>query len=76
MDQRDLEIIAKYSDQDAELRSLYEEHVSYDKLIEKLESKPYLNPTEHLEVKELKKKKLAGKTRLETLLGKYRKTEA
>lgn len=75
MDQRDLDLIAKYSEQDAELRSLYDEHLTYDKLIEKLVGKPYLNPTEHLEVKELKKKKLAGKTRLEALLNKYRKAE-
>jgi len=76
MDSRDLELIAKVGDSDAELRALYDEHLAYEKLIEKLESKPYLNPTELMEVKELKKKKLAGKTRMESLLIKYRKVEA
>jgi len=75
MDSRDLELIAKVGESDAELRALYDEHIAYEKLIEKLENKPYLNPTELLEVKELKKKKLAGKTRMESLLIKYRKVE-
>ncbi len=76
MDNRDLELIARFSDTDAELRALYDDHVALDKLIDKLESKPYLNATEDQEVKELKKKKLAGKTRIQTLLDKYRKAEA
>ena len=76
MDSRDLELIAKHSESDAELRALWDEHVAFGKLIDKLESKPYLNPTEDLEVKELKKKKLAGKTRITTILEKYRHPEA
>jgi len=76
MDQSDLALIATHSDQDAELKALFDEHVTFEKLIEKLESKPYLNPTEDKEVKELKKKKLAGKMRIETILEKYRKAEA
>jgi len=76
MDSRDLELINKLTDSDAELRALYNEHVAFGKLIEKLESKPYLNPTEDLEVKELKKKKLAGKTRIQDILENYRKAEA
>ncbi|GFK94563.1 hypothetical protein NNJEOMEG_02410 [Fundidesulfovibrio magnetotacticus] len=76
MDSRDLELIAKVSETDAELRALYDEHLAYEKLIEKLESKSYLNATELMEVKELKKKKLAGKTRMEAILIKYRKAEA
>jgi len=76
MDSRDLELIAKHGESDAELRALYDEHVAFDKLIEKLENKPYLNATEDLEVKELKKKKLAGKTRIQAILDNYRKAEA
>jgi len=73
MDKTDLELIIKCSEQDAELKGLYDEHISYGKIIEKLENKAYLSPTETLEIKELKKKKLAGKTRMEALLIKYRK---
>ncbi len=76
MDSRDLELIAKYSASDAALSALYDDHVAFEKLINKLESKSYLNSTETQEVKELKKKKLAGKTRLEAVLDKYRKAEA
>uniref|UniRef100_A0A7C4A7T1 DUF465 domain-containing protein n=1 Tax=Fundidesulfovibrio putealis TaxID=270496 RepID=A0A7C4A7T1_9BACT len=76
MDSRDLELIAKYSASDAELSALYDDHVAFEKMINKLESKSYLNSTETQEVKELKKKKLAGKTRLEAVLDKYRKAEA
>lgn len=76
MDQRDKDIIARHIDDDAELRALLDEHRSFEKLLEKLESKPYLNATEDKEVKELKKKKLAGKTRIEAILAHYRKTEA
>jgi hypothetical protein len=71
-----MELIAKLGDSDQELRALYDEHVAFGKLIEKLESKPYLNPTEDLEIKELKKKKLAGKTRIIDILDTYRKAEA
>lgn len=76
MDSRDLELITKHSESDAELRALWDEHVAFGKLIDKLESKPYLNATEDLEVKELKKKKLAGKTRITSILEKYRNVEA
>lgn len=76
MDSRDLELIAKFSESDAELRALYDDHVALDKMIEKLEGKPYLNAAEDLEVKELKKKKLAGKTRIHSILDNYRKAEA
>ncbi|KAF0232474.1 DUF465 domain-containing protein [Fundidesulfovibrio putealis] len=76
MDSRDLELIAKHSESDVELRALYSEHVAFDKLIDKLEGKSFLNATEDLEIKELKKKKLAGKTRIQTILDKYRQAEA
>ena len=75
MDQRDLELIAKYGEADPELKSLYEEHVAFEKILEKMEGKPFLTPSEETELKEIKKKKLAGKTRIETLLMKYRKAE-
>ncbi len=74
MEQHDLELIERHGEQDAELRGLYEEHVSFEKLLEKLENKPYLTPAEEREIKEIKKKKLAGKTKLEAMLMKYRET--
>ncbi|WP_027184907.1 DUF465 domain-containing protein [Desulfovibrio inopinatus] len=76
MEQRDLDLIAKIVDENAELKGLYEEHIQFEKILEKYESKPFLTPEEDLEVKELKKKKLAGKTEMMSLLEQYRKAEA
>jgi uncharacterized protein len=76
MEQRDLDLIAKHSGNDQHLRLLWEDHVMFEKMLERLESKPFRTPGEDLEVKELKKKKLAGKTKLENILEKYRKSEA
>ncbi|WP_456324556.1 DUF465 domain-containing protein [Desulfonauticus submarinus] len=75
MEQYELELIAKYSDKDPELKSLWEDHLEYEKKLEKFESKPFLTPEEELEVKELKKMKLAGKTNLLALLNKYKDME-
>lgn len=76
MEPRDLEIIEQFSAEDMELKSLWDQHVVYEKMLEKLEGKSYLSPTETQEMKELKKKKLAGKTKLQTILDKYRDPEA
>lgn len=72
MEAKDLELIEKYGADDSELKALWEQHTAYEKLLDKLESKNYLSPTETQEVKELKKKKLAGKTKLQGVLDKYR----
>jgi uncharacterized protein YdcH (DUF465 family) len=76
MESNDLAIIEKFGSQDSELRDLYEQHQEYEKLLEKLESKPYLSPTQMQEIKAIKKKKLAGKTKLQFFLDKYRQVEA
>lgn len=75
MEAKDLELIEKHSGEDTQIKALWDQHVVYEKMVEKLEAKSYLSPTELQEVKELKKKKLAGKTQLQGLLDKYR-TEA
>lgn len=75
MEAKDFELIEKYGVEDAQLKALWDQHVIYEKMLEKLESKSYLSPTEMQEMKELKKKKLAGKTKLQGLLDVYRKSE-
>ncbi len=75
MEAQDLELIEKHGDSDPEVKALWDQHVVYEKMLDKLESKSYQSPTEIQEIKELKKKKLAGKTQLQGLLDKYR-TEA
>lgn len=69
-------LIEKYESQDIELRALWQQHQDFEKMIVKLEGKPFLSPVVEQEIKELKKKKLAGKTKLQALLDKYRQQEA
>jgi hypothetical protein len=76
MEQHELDLIEKHQADDAELKALWEDHVRYEKILERLETKPYRTPSEDLEVKDVKKKKLAGKTKLDSILQKYRKAEA
>ena len=72
MEAKDFELIEKYGVEDPELKALWDQHMVYEKMLDKLEAKSYQSPTEIQEIKELKKKKLAGKTQLQGLLDKYR----
>lgn len=75
MEQHELRLVEKYAAQDTELKALWEDHVLFEKQLAKLESKAYLTPVEEKTVKELKKQKLDGKTRLLSMLERYRSTE-
>jgi uncharacterized protein YdcH (DUF465 family) len=75
MEQQDLELIAANLSNDEELKALWEEHVGFEKILGRYSGKAVLSPAEELEVKEYKKKKLAGKTRIHALLEKYKKQE-
>ncbi|MDR2572865.1 MAG: DUF465 domain-containing protein [Desulfovibrio sp.] len=68
MDQRDFDLLEKYMPHDPELKSLWEDHVLYKKQVEKLESKAFRTPVEEQTLKQLKKQKLEGKTRLIAML--------
>lgn len=75
MEHHDLELIAANLVHDDELKALWEEHVMFEKMLERYSGKAALSPSEELDVKECKKKKLAGKTRIEALLAKYKNQE-
>ncbi len=75
MEQYELELIEKYSEKDEELKNLWDNHIAFSKILEKFETKLFLTPSEDQEVKELKKKKLAGKTRIHIILSKYKQME-
>ena len=75
MEPRELELIDKYSEKNAELKILWEEHQLYEKQLEKLEKKPYLTPSEDQVVRDIKKKKLAGKTKMQSILDRYKNLE-
>ena len=72
MDQNELQLLEKFAPQDEELKRLWGEHQLFEKQLEKLEKKSYLTPAEEQQVRELKKQKLEGKTKLVSLLDKYR----
>ncbi len=76
MEQHEIELIEKYGQKDNELKALWDLHADYEQRLEKLLKKPALTPVEETEVRELKKKKLAGKTKLQQLLERYKSAEA
>jgi hypothetical protein len=75
MEQYELELIAKYGEMDEELSQLWQNHLEYEKQLEKFDNKRYLTPQEESELKMIKKKKLAGKTKIQHILEKYRQQE-
>lgn len=75
MDQHDLDLIAKYAPTHPELQTLWDDHLLFEKQLEKLESRPYLTPTEQQTLKQLKKQKLEGKTKLMDILDQLKQTE-
>ena len=71
MDKNELQLLEKLAQAHPDLQALWDEHVLYEKQLEKLESKAFRTPQEEQQVKELKKQKLDGKTRLVALLDQY-----
>ena len=72
MEQRELLLLEKYA---AVNQELWEDHILYEKQVEKLEAKAYRTPTEEQTLKQLKKQKLEGKTRLHAILDGYNEQE-
>ena len=75
MEQYEIDLIQANVGQDSELKNLWDEHIVFKKKLEKFESKSYLTPEETQQMRELKKMKLAGKTKLQLILDKYKRTE-
>ena len=73
MDQQELNLLETYAATDPELKSLWEDHVLYEKQVEKLEGKAFHSPTEEQTLKQLKKQKLEGKTQLMAVLDRLKK---
>ena len=73
MDQHELELLKKYAATDPELKSLWDDHVLYEKQVEKLEHTAFRTPTEEQTLKQLKKQKLEGKTQLMAILDRLKK---
>ena len=75
MEQRELLLLEKYAATNPELKELWEDHILYEKQVENLEAKAYRTPTEEQTLKQLKKQKLEGKTRLHAILDGYNEQE-
>jgi len=76
MDPKDQELVDRLIPENPELKSLWAQHVQYERLLEKLDHKNFLTPTDRQEKKRLQLAKLAGKTRIEQILSKHRQGEA
>lgn len=72
MNLKDEALVQQYLGQDRELKNLWEKHLHYEQQLKKMETKPFLSSGEKLEKKRLQLAKLAGKTRIEEILSKYR----
>lgn len=73
MEQAELDLIEKYRAEDQELDSLWRAHLDYEKQLEELSQIQFPSPEDEIKIKDIKKMKLAGKTRLHQLLDKYKK---
>jgi len=65
-------LIERLMKEDEEFLKAKQTHAQLAKQLEDLENKPYLTPQDEMEVKILKKKKLAAKDQMEKILMKYR----
>lgn len=68
MEQRDLELIERYVADNKLLNMLYREHIDFERQLEKLNNKPFLTPTEEMERKNIQKRKLIGRDKIEDIL--------
>jgi uncharacterized protein YdcH (DUF465 family) len=72
MEQKDYDLIQSLLPRDEELARLWNEHLELEKRLDDLNERLYLSNEEQVELKHLKKVKLAGRDRIETILASYR----
>jgi len=75
MEVRDVELLEKHLPHDENLKALWDEHILFEKQLGQLESKKILTPQERVSLRELKKQKLDGKTKIQIMLDRYRELE-
>ena len=73
---KDDEVQQRLMDENAEFRQLKEEHNWFHRKVEDLDKKSFLTPTERQQREEFKKKKLALKDKMETIMAAYRQQKA
>ncbi len=73
MEQRDLELIKEHLSENDALKTLYDEHLDFERKLEKFNNKPALTPSEEIEKKNIQKLKLRGRDKIEIILQSYRR---
>jgi uncharacterized protein YdcH (DUF465 family) len=71
VEEKERSLIAKFSEEDPELKKLWTEHLDYEQKLKELEKKLHLSPEEDVEKKKLQKLKLSGKDKMFEILKKY-----
>jgi len=75
MDEKDRILIEKHIVHDEELKKYVLEHRLFEDQLDELGAKHFLTAEEELQQKKLKKLKLAGRDKIESILKKYRDTD-
>ena len=68
------EIVQKLLAVDEEFKTLQQQHQEMGKMLAAFDNKPYLSPSEEIEVKRLKKQKLQRKDEMYRKIYEYRRT--
>ena len=72
MGMKEQELVERLMKEDEAFLKAKQTHTQLAKQLEDLEKKTYLTPQDEMEIKILKKKKLAAKDQMEKILMKYR----
>jgi len=72
MKSKEEELIEKLMGENEEFRNAKDTHSQLARQLDEMERKPYLTPQDEIEIKILKKKKLASKDQMERILMQYR----
>ncbi|NWG01349.1 MAG: DUF465 domain-containing protein [Syntrophaceae bacterium] len=72
MTTKEEELIERLMKENEEFLKVKQSHIQLAKQLEELERKPYLTPQDEMEIKIIKKKKLALKDQMEKILMQYR----
>jgi uncharacterized protein len=72
MNDRDRTLVADLCSRDIELKRLVDEHDEIEQKLDSLGKLVYLTPEESVEQRNLKKRKLAGRDRIEQILDEHR----
>ncbi len=72
MEKQDELLVLQHLREDPELMNLWKNHQNFEQKLKKMENKTYLSSEEKIEKKRLQLAKLAGKTKIEAILERYR----